>query len=150
MHHRAHVGIGEKVNDVILAGFHIDLDLGKAGDIRKRAAVVRVLVFRGDNKPLARKPRHCGLGHLVDVGSHIVAVVDAAQLNGALGRLREAQARAAALAEYALVGNFIIFRLAARLFSRRSPSASACIPSATAYDARLMVWVVVLPPDAHV
>ena len=38
----AHVGDREKIGDVVLAGFDIDLDFGKAGDVGERLSVVRI------------------------------------------------------------------------------------------------------------
>jgi hypothetical protein len=46
-----------------------------------------------------------------------VAVVNAAEFDGALRRLREGHAASAALVEDALVGDVIVFRLAAEILS---------------------------------
>ena len=72
-----------------------------------------ILVLRRDHESLSRKIRDCGFGHLVHIRRDVVAVVDAAELNGALCRLSKTHACATALAEDTLVGHFIILRRAA-------------------------------------
>ena len=44
MDHRADVGVGEEIDDVVLAGFDIDFDFGEAGDVGMSHAVARVVV----------------------------------------------------------------------------------------------------------
>ena len=57
MDHRADVGHGQEIREVVLAGFEIHVDLGETGDIGKRLAIVRIFVARGHHQSLARQPR---------------------------------------------------------------------------------------------
>ncbi len=79
---------------------------------------MRKLVSRRNHQSLAGQRRHRLLGRFVHIGIHIVAVVDAAQLDRLLRRLRKAQARAAAFAGDAQVGDLVIVRLPAQLLRR--------------------------------
>src|SRR5271166_2813626 len=47
MNYRAYIGVCEEIHDVILAGFNVNLDLGKAGYVRKCRAVTGVTVLGG-------------------------------------------------------------------------------------------------------
>ncbi len=55
MEHRADVGIGEIIHDMVLAGFDIDFHLGKAGHERKCVAVVRIFILGNRHQSLARR-----------------------------------------------------------------------------------------------
>ena len=44
MDDRADVGVGEKIYNLVLAGFNIDFDFGEARDVGMRRAVARVIV----------------------------------------------------------------------------------------------------------
>ena len=89
MNHRAHVGNGEKICDVVLAGLDIDFDFGKACHVGKRLAVVRILVLGRRHQTLSRQRGNGCLGVLVYVFGRFVTVVDAAQLDRTLRRLRQ-------------------------------------------------------------
>src|SRR5208283_4076913 len=45
MNYGTYVSVGEEIHDVILARFNVDLDLGKAGNIRKCRAITGVIVL---------------------------------------------------------------------------------------------------------
>src|SRR5664279_4755108 len=62
MNYRAYIGVGEEIHDVILARFDVDLDLGKAGNVRKCRAITRVIVLGGCHQTLSSKRRYRSLG----------------------------------------------------------------------------------------
>src|SRR6266568_8813346 len=115
MNYRAHIGVGEEIDDVVLAGLHIHFDLGKAGNVGKCRAIARVIVLRGRQKALSSERHRRRLSPPVEVGGYFVAIVDAAELNRVLRGLCQSHAGATALAKYALVGNIVILWLAAEL-----------------------------------
>src|SRR5271167_3176009 len=118
MNYRAYVGIGEEIHDVILACFDVDLDLGKAGNVRKCRAVPRVIVLGGCHQTLSRKRRYGCLREFMEVGGCFMAIVDATQLNGVLRGFRQSHAGASTLTEYALVGDIVSLWLAAEFLRR--------------------------------
>ena len=88
MNYRAHVGHRQEVQDAVLAGFDIHFHFRERGDEGMGVAVVRELVLGHRQQPLAGEIGGGGLGELVDVGGHFVAVVLAAELDGLLRRAR--------------------------------------------------------------
>jgi hypothetical protein len=52
--HRADVGHGEKVRDLVFPGFDVDFDLGKRGGEGPRRSVVLVIVLANAHEPLPR------------------------------------------------------------------------------------------------
>src|SRR5580698_3404365 len=96
MEHRAHVREGKKIQNVILAGFDISFDFGKAGNERERVAVVRVFVLRNGEQSLAGQRSGGYDRKFVDVRRQVVTVVNAAELNGALRGLRQRHSTASA------------------------------------------------------
>ena len=89
MKHRAHIGIGQIIDDVVLARLHIDFHFGKTGQIGIGIAIMRILVFRRSHQTLAGQSSYRLLGCFMHVGIHIVAIVDAAQFDGVLRRLAQ-------------------------------------------------------------
>ena len=147
MDHGADVGERQEIEDVILAGFDVDFDFGKASDEGKRRR------RRADSCPwprhqaLARQRRRRCHRELIDVLGQLVAVVDAAELDGALRGLRQGHARAAAFAEDALVRHLVILGLAAEILRGDLLQFLASRPSPPRDAARVMAWVVWLPPE---
>ncbi len=76
----SHVGDCEEVEDFVHAGFDVDLDLGKPGDVGLRHTVAAVVVARHAHQPLTGERRGRLLGVVVDVGRQLVSVVRAAEL----------------------------------------------------------------------
>src|ERR1700735_1144610 len=113
MNHRADVGVREEIHVVVFAGLDVDLDFGKARDIGERLAVARIVVLRGSHQALARDRRDGRLGQFVQVRRRFVTVVDAAELDRALSRLRQCHAAAVALAEDALARDLVVLGSAA-------------------------------------
>ena len=150
MDHGPDVGVGEEIDNVVLAGFDIYFDFGEARDIRKRLAVVRVLVLCGRHQALARQRRHRRLGELVHVFGRLVAIVDATQLNRMLGGLRQAHARVRRLCGRRARSRLRNPRACRRESWPRFPEVSFLPPFATACAARVIAWVVWLPPDTQV
>ena len=74
---------------------------------------MRILVFGRRDQSLSGQRRDGSLGVFVHVLGRFVTVVDAAQLDGVLRRLRQRHALAAALVEDAFVRDFVLLRLAA-------------------------------------
>ena len=111
---RADVADGEIVQDVDLADFDVD-STGEAGDEGTRDAIVRVGVPAHAHQPLSGQRSGRRLGQLVDVRGQFVAVEDAAQFDGSLGRVGQAHARTAAFAEDPFVGNLIVFSTSAQI-----------------------------------
>ncbi len=64
MQHRAHIGIGQIIRDVVLAGLHVGFHFGKARHVRIRVAVVRILVLRRNHQPLPGQRRNRCFGLL--------------------------------------------------------------------------------------
>src|SRR5271166_1025574 len=118
MNYRADIGIGEEIHDVVLARFNVNLDLGKAGNVRKCRAITGVIVLGGCHQTLSSQCRYGCLREFVEVGGCFVAIVDATQLNGILRSLRQSHAGASALTEYALVGDIVSLWLAAEFLRR--------------------------------
>jgi hypothetical protein len=58
MDHGADIAIHQEVHNVVLAGFHVDFDLGKAGDIGVRVSIPRVIVFRACYQALTGQRRY--------------------------------------------------------------------------------------------
>src|ERR1700733_6913524 len=46
MNHCSYIRGGEKIHDVVFAGFDVDFNFGKTGDVGKRGAVTGIVVFR--------------------------------------------------------------------------------------------------------
>src|ERR1700679_3862435 len=57
MDDRADVGRGEEVNDVVFAGFDVDFNLGKAGDVRIRRTVAGGFFFGPPPSARPARPR---------------------------------------------------------------------------------------------
>ena len=57
MDHRADVGDGQVVEDVVFAGLDVDFDFREAGDEREALAVVLVVVARDAHQALAGERR---------------------------------------------------------------------------------------------
>ena len=125
----------------------IDFDFGEAGDEGVRDAVARVVVARDAHQPLTGERRRRRLRERVDVLRQLVAVVLAAELDRLLRRLRErhAAARAATRARWRRCSA----RVCRRGSSRQSPAASSSRRSPAACAARVIAWVVWLPPDTQ-
>ncbi len=90
----------------------------KPATIGMRLAVARHGVAGHGEQSLAGQRLRRSHREFVDALGQFVAVVDAAQFDGALGGLRQGHARAAALAEDALAAHFVIFGLAAEILGR--------------------------------
>src|SRR5579864_8601029 len=103
MKHGTNVGVRQEIHDLVSARFEIHFDLGKTSDEGVRAAVVRVFVARRRYQTLAGQRRDRSFRKPVDIRVRLVAIVDAAELNGLLSGLRQCQAGASAFAEYALI-----------------------------------------------
>ena len=78
MDDRPDIGGGEEIHDVILAGFHIDFDLGKASHVGKRSAVARVIVLGRRHQTLASQRRYRCFCQFVNVIGNFVTVVNSA------------------------------------------------------------------------
>ena len=115
MNHCADVGVGEEIDDTILTRFEVNFDLGKRGDVGMRNAIPRVTVLGHGQQALAGE--RCGRcdSKFIDVLRQFVAVVDAPELDSALSRLCQTHSWTAALADDALVRNFVIVGLAAQI-----------------------------------
>ncbi len=99
MNHRADVGHGEIIQDPVFAGFQIDFHLGKSRDIGMGLAIARHGVARHGQQSLTRQRLRRSHRKFIDALRQLVAVVDAAQFDGALGSLRQRHAGAAAFAD---------------------------------------------------
>src|ERR1017187_9877667 len=78
MDHRSDIGGGEKIDDVVLAGFDIDLNLGETGNIGIRRTIAWVVVLGGYHQALSGQRRDRRLRQFVDIGWRLMAIVDAA------------------------------------------------------------------------
>src|ERR1700726_1397919 len=87
MDHCAHVGVSEKIDNVVLARFDIYFDFGEAGYIGVRVAIARVIVARGRYQALARERRDGGFGRFIDVGRRFMPVILSTKFNCALSGL---------------------------------------------------------------
>ena len=106
---------GEEIDDVVHARFDIHLDFSKGRHERQRIPVAGVHVACHAHQALPRKRSGRPLGKRIDLLGHLMAVVDASELDRALGRARERHAGAAALARHALVGHDVVFGPAAEI-----------------------------------
>ena len=88
MQHGAAIGDADKVDDLVLAGFKVNLDLDEArGDGRHHGAVLEIVP--GDaNEPGSREASHGRFRDPVEVVGHLVTREFASQLDGALRRRR--------------------------------------------------------------
>ena len=110
---------GQKIDDVILAGFEYRLRPRQSWRQRKRSRPSRgYLSLATATSPWPASAAADALVYLLMSSGSFVAVVDAAELDGALRGLRQGHARPAALAEHALVGDFVILGLAAEVLGR--------------------------------
>ncbi len=89
--HRADIGHGEVVEDLVVAGLDIDFDFGEADDERVGRAFARVRIARHAHQTLTDEAGRRRLRHGVDVLGHLVAVELAAALDGGFGSLREGE-----------------------------------------------------------
>ena len=96
MDHRAHIGIGQEIDDMILASFYIRFDLGKTGDVGKCYAIVRIVVLRRGPSPW---PASAATDALVIWfrSAGVRGLVDAAELNRAVEQPAPASCRSAPL-----------------------------------------------------
>ena len=81
MNHRAHVGHGQIIQDVVLAGFEVHFDFGEASDEGMRLAVARHGVASHGQQALPGQRRGRCRREFVDALGQLVAVVDAAEFN---------------------------------------------------------------------
>ena len=111
---------------------------------------MRIIVLGHSHQPLAGERRGRSHGEFVDVLRQLVAVVNSAQLDRVLGGLRQSHAGAAAFAEHALVGDFIILGLSAKIFRGDLLQLLLARPSPPRDAARVIACVVWLPPETQV
>ena len=109
VNHSADIADGEVVEDMVLPGLHVDFDLRKARDKRMSQPVVRIVIARDPHEPLTSEPGGRSLGEPVDVFRHLMAVVDATELDRLLSGL--GQRHAPAVTGDALVRHLVVFRL---------------------------------------
>ncbi len=115
MDHGADVGHGKKVRDLIDPGLGVHFNLGKRGGVGAGRSVVLVGILPDTHETLAGESRRRALCHRIDVCGQLVAVVNAAELDGALGRLRKRHPAAAALAVDALAAQFVVLGFPAEI-----------------------------------
>ena len=87
VNHGADVAHGEKLRDRVFPGFGVDFDLGKRGGEGPSRPVALVVVLRNAHETLPGQRRGGARCHRIDVFGQLVAVVNASELDGALGRL---------------------------------------------------------------
>src|SRR5688572_11104390 len=112
----ADVAHGEKLRDRVLPGFDVDFDLSKRGGEGPRRSVALVIVLRNAHESLPGQRRGGARRHRIDVLGQLVAIVNASELDGALGRLRQRHPAAAALAVDALAAHFVVLGFPAEIF----------------------------------
>ena len=86
----------------------VDFDLRKRGGEGPGRSVALVVVLRHAHETLPGQSRRGARCHRVDVFGQLVAVVNASELDGALGRLRERHSAPAALAVDALAAHDVV------------------------------------------
>ena len=108
----------KKIGDVVLPGFQIHFYFGETRNIGEGLTVMRIFVFRRGDQALTGQCRNGCLCVFIHIIGRFMAVVDAAQLDGALRGLSKGHAFASTLVKDAFVGYFILLRLAAVCFCR--------------------------------
>src|SRR5271170_1689025 len=98
MNHAADISVGEKIYDVVMAGFNVHFHLGETGDVGMRDSIAREVIARGHYEALSRERGDRCFSEFVHVRGRFVAVVNSAELDSVLSSLRERHSRAAALA----------------------------------------------------
>src|SRR5262249_44451625 len=115
MENGSNVRHGEVIRDVVFAGFDIDFDFGKPRDVRMRLTVARHGIGSYCQQALARECSGRRSRHLVDALRQLVAVIDAAELDGSLSGLRERHTRTATLAEDSFTAHVVVVGAAAEI-----------------------------------
>src|SRR5579872_1653443 len=113
MNYRSNIARREKIDDIVLPRFSIDLHFSEAGNVREGGAVARVVVLCRSYQALARQSCNRSFCQWVHIIWRFVAVVNATELNCISGRLCQGDP-SAAFAKNSLIGNFILLGSAAK------------------------------------
>ena len=149
--HRADVGDRGVLDEPHGAGLDVDFHFGEADHVGVGLAVVRIGVLGHAHQADAGQRRRRRLGHRVDVAGQLVAVVGAAERDGAGRRLRQRQAARPARRGGRRARRRPRSPRAGRRDRAAAISRSLRIAScAAAWLARVIAWMVWLPSDVQV